>query len=107
MLGSGGGLEALKRLVENEAKSGESIGDMKKELSSVGFVVEDLQSRISVLEVGSDSHKDQIRSLREMISQVQKSSKYKMRRRISNHTHSPGQVDGPNELKFGMHAPIG
>ena len=35
------------------------------------------------------------------------SSKYKMCRQFSNHTHGPGQTDGPNELKFGMHAPSG
>ena len=41
------------------------------------------------------------------VGALQKSSKYKMWRQISNHTHSPGQLDSPNELKFGMDASFG
>ena len=35
------------------------------------------------------------------------SSNYKMKIEFSNHPHGPEQTDYPNELKFGMHVPMG
>ena len=47
--------------------------------------------------VNGNSHLEQFLLL---INQLHIFSNYKMWRRISNHTHDPGQTDGSNQLKF-------